>query len=126
VPDAQHLAFIQGVITRLSGNSFLLKGWAVTLVAGLSAFAAADTNEDLAWIAVGVVLIFAVLDAFYLAQERAYRQLYATAAGRTTTDWSLDAPHVGPTAVISALFSLAVLPLYVAGAAGATVVALTA
>ena len=30
----KHLEIIQGVINRMAGNSFALKGWAVTLVAG--------------------------------------------------------------------------------------------
>lgn len=32
-----HLEMIQAVITRMAGNSFARKGWAVTLVAGLFA-----------------------------------------------------------------------------------------
>jgi hypothetical protein len=34
--ELKHLEFIQGVIARLANNSFLLKGWSVTLVAGYS------------------------------------------------------------------------------------------
>lgn len=33
-----HLEMIQGVINRMAGNSFALKGWAVTLVAGILHF----------------------------------------------------------------------------------------
>lgn len=72
MPDVEHLKLIQAVVGRLAGNSFLLKGWTVTLVAGLTAFAKADTNGNLAWIAVGVVVVFAFLDSYCLAQERAY------------------------------------------------------
>ncbi len=32
---AKHLEFVQAVINRLAGNSFLLKGWSITLVSGL-------------------------------------------------------------------------------------------
>ena len=31
----KHLELIQGIINRMAGNSFMLKGWAVTLVAGI-------------------------------------------------------------------------------------------
>ena len=31
----RHLEMIQGVITRMSSNSFLLKGWAITVMAGV-------------------------------------------------------------------------------------------
>ena len=36
----QHLELIQGVIGRMGQNSFLLKGWSVTLVTALIALAA--------------------------------------------------------------------------------------
>lgn len=35
----RHLEMIQNVISRMASNSFLLKGWTVTLVVGLLAFA---------------------------------------------------------------------------------------
>ena len=34
----KHLEMVQGVINRMASNSFMLKGWAVTLVAGIFAF----------------------------------------------------------------------------------------
>jgi len=40
-----HLQMVQAVITRMAGNSFLIKGWSVTLIAALFALAAADSNE---------------------------------------------------------------------------------
>ena len=40
----KHLEFIQGVINRLSTNSFLLKGWSVVLVSALFALSANDAN----------------------------------------------------------------------------------
>ena len=76
MPNVEHLKLIETVTGRMASNSFLIKGWTVTLVAGLNAFASAKTDHRVAWIAVGVVVVFAVLDAFYLALERAYRELY--------------------------------------------------
>ena len=35
----KHLEIIQGIINRMAGNSFALKGWAVTLIAGIFALA---------------------------------------------------------------------------------------
>jgi len=40
----KHLEFIQGVINRLSTNSFLLKGWSVVLVSALFALSAPDSR----------------------------------------------------------------------------------
>src|SRR4051794_17688773 len=89
-PNVEQLKLIQAGITRMAGNSFLLKGWAVTLVTGLAALAKADGNEDVAWISCGVLAVFALLDAYYLALERAFRALYEEkAALKTGDDWSL-------------------------------------
>lgn len=72
----KHLELIQGVISRLAENSFLLKGWNVTLVAALFALAAQGTDITFAFIAPFAALAFWGLDAYYLRQERLYRQLY--------------------------------------------------
>ena len=40
-----HLQMIQGVISRMTSNSFSLKGWAVTLVAGIFALASKDADK---------------------------------------------------------------------------------
>ena len=42
----KHLEFIQGVINRLSTNSFLLKGWSVVLVSALFALSTQDSNKS--------------------------------------------------------------------------------
>jgi hypothetical protein len=119
-----HLALVQGVITRMAGNSFFIKGWTVTLVAGLSALAADKSNRSFAWLAVGVVFIFLFLDAFYLALERAYRRLYGdVASGRNSDRWTLDAGIVGPNDVLKALAAFGVWPLYSGTLIGALFVA---
>ncbi len=41
----KHLELSQGVINRMAGNSFLLKGWSVTLVSALFALSAKDSNQ---------------------------------------------------------------------------------
>jgi hypothetical protein len=72
-----HLAMIQGVINRMGQNSFSLKGWAVTVAAGLFALAAAtDVNPWSCAAALLAVLTFWFLDAFYLRQERMFRALF--------------------------------------------------
>jgi hypothetical protein len=127
VADADHLKMIQGVVDRMAGNSFLIKGWTVTLVAGLSALAKADTDRSFAWIAAGVVVVFALLDAFYLALEREFRDLYRLVAADTLNlePWSLEARKVGPPEVAKALIAFAVWPLHGAALAGAIAVALS-
>jgi len=72
----KHLEFIQGVINRMANNSFLLKGWTITIVAALFALFAKDTNPNYILIAFLPVIIFWLLDSYYLAQERRFRTLY--------------------------------------------------
>lgn len=41
----KHLEMIQAVINRMANNSFMLKGWTVTLVAGIFALASKDADK---------------------------------------------------------------------------------
>ena len=72
----QHLNMIQGIITRMASNSFALKGWAVTLVAGIFALAVKDADKTYFLVAYLPILVFWGLDSYYLLQERLYRALY--------------------------------------------------
>lgn len=72
----KHLEFIQLVITRMNINSFLLKGWTVTLMAAVLAFSAKDSDTKYFWIAFAGIIVFWGLDAYYLLQERLFRCLY--------------------------------------------------
>ena len=89
----KHLEFIQDVITRMNANSFLIKGWSVTLVSALFALAAANANVRYAIVAYIPVIVFWLLDGFFIAQERQYRELYKTIASRSEAaiDFSMDA-----------------------------------
>ena len=89
----KHLELVQGVINRIASNSFMLKGWAVTLVAGIFALAGKDTDKLYFLVAYVPVLVFWGLDAYYLLQERLYRSLYekVRATEEDDIDFSLNA-----------------------------------
>lgn len=72
----KHLEFIQNVITRMNSNSFLIKGWAVTLVAALFALSDKTHEHHLYLIAFIPVPLFWFLDGFFLATERRYTELF--------------------------------------------------
>lgn len=84
----KHLEFIQGSITRLAGNSFLLKGWSVTLAIALLGLAAKDSNPKFALLALIPPIYFWALDAYYLRQERLFRKLYDQIRKLTDPEWS--------------------------------------
>lgn len=93
----KHLEMIQGVINRMASNSFLLKGWAVTLVAGIFALSSKDADKLYFLIAYIPILIFWGLDAYYLLQERLYRKLYDKICllQEQSVDFSMDASAPG-------------------------------
>jgi hypothetical protein len=75
-----HLTFIQGIITRMGQNSFLLKGWSVTIIAALFALAAQGVNGKYILVAYFPAIMFWLLDAFFLYQEKLFRKLYEKVA----------------------------------------------
>lgn len=87
-----HLGFIQGVINRMGANSFLLKGWSITLVAAIFALSAKDADQKFILLAYFPVVVFWMLDAFFLHQEKLFRKLYEeVAAGHVSSDqFTLD------------------------------------
>jgi len=72
----KHLEFIQGAINRMAGNLFFLRGWTITLIAALFAFFAKETNTDFIFVVYFPVIIFWILDGYFLSQERLFRALY--------------------------------------------------
>ena len=71
-----YLQIVQAVIARMAGNSFLIKGWSITLVVALFALAAAGTNPLFVYLAYFPAFMFWGLDAYFLRQERLFRRLW--------------------------------------------------
>ena len=78
----KHLDFIQNAITRMSHNSFLLKGWAVTLVGALFALSQKDIDGGIVVIAILLTAMFWLLDAYYLSKEHLFRIHYDVVRGK--------------------------------------------
>lgn len=76
----KHLEFIQATIARMANNSFLFKGWAITIATGLAAFAAFDTRRALLAIALITTVLFWGLDGYYLWLERGFVNLHRQVA----------------------------------------------
>jgi len=72
----KHLEFIQAVISRQAGNSFLIKGWSLTLSSALYGFAVSGSDWRLACVGLAPALGFWGLDGYFLRQERLFRCLY--------------------------------------------------
>ena len=65
----KHLEMIQGVINRFSTNSFLLKGWNVTLLSALFALSIRNCDFNLVYFAYIPTIILWGLDGFFVWQE---------------------------------------------------------
>lgn len=99
--QVKHLELIQGVISRMAGNSALLKGWSVTLAAALIGLAAGkDAKVQYALLGLLPPIFFAILDAFYLRQERLFRKLYDRIRKMPQAQWDTD-PFTMDTSVVT-------------------------
>ena len=90
---AEHLKLVQGVVSRMAGNSAQMKTWTVSLVAACIVFS--GLSNDPHWL-IGVagwvpVFAFWAMDARYLHLERCYIRLYAAIVdGRPVAPFELD------------------------------------
>jgi hypothetical protein len=71
-----HLNMLQAVVTRLAGNSAQCKTWCVAIVSALFGLAGATKSGQIAVAAIIPIVVFGFVDAAYLANEKAYRDLY--------------------------------------------------
>jgi hypothetical protein len=69
----KELNLIQDVIKRMASNSFLIKGWTITLIVATLLLKGSRLQI---LIAVIPLIAFWILDAYYLRQERLFRKLY--------------------------------------------------
>ena len=120
----KEIDLIQGVINRMARNSFMIKGWSLTVVGIASSLNL--TSEKSVFLSVGISVIclfFWGLDAFYLRTERKYRALYNDVVDKynhkkydqinwfslSTADYEYD-PSVGSLKTV--MFSKTILPFY--------------
>ena len=78
----KEIDLIQSCITRMAQNSFMIKGWFVSIYAVILALLPEKVNLFLLCIVLAVVnLGFWYLDGFFLRTEKLYRKIY---------DWILE------------------------------------
>jgi hypothetical protein len=98
-PSVQgHSAVLQSVIQRMAANSVQCKTWCVTLVSAILILITDKNRPYLVGIGLYPIVIFGVLDAYYLGLEKQFRESYDAFvrklhAGTLTPD---DLFHVAP------------------------------
>jgi hypothetical protein len=112
----KHLEFIQRNITRMSTNSFLIKGWSITLLSALFALAQKESSKDYVFITYFAVPLFWYLNGFFLLHERKFRKLYDKVREKSenTIDFSMDTEEFNTEkcTLISSIFSRTIWPIY--------------
>ena len=88
----KHLEMIENIIQRMANNSFQLKGWAVTLVGVIGAFASQGSDKRFFLLAFVPLIAFWFLDSFYLLLERKYKVMYKNVSDKAEEeiDFSMD------------------------------------
>lgn len=111
-----HLEMIQGIINRMGTNSFLLKGWTITLVAALFALAQKESKSAYVFLSYFPAIIFWALDGYYLWQERLFRKLYdkVRKMNEAEIDFSMSTASISNEfgSFFKAIISRTVLPFY--------------
>ena len=92
----KHLEMIQSVIERMSNNSFLIKGWSITLASAIFIVAIQAQDKASALWTLFPAVIFWFLDGYYLWQERLLRSLYeyVRKLDEKKIDFSMDTSKV--------------------------------
>ena len=72
----EYFKIIQNTINRLASNSFLIKAWTITLIGSISILTFSILNTIIFTVLIGIVIVFWILDSYYLKMERLYRELY--------------------------------------------------
>lgn len=116
-----YLTILQGVVSRMAGNSANCKTWSVSIVSAILVLIADKGNPDYAYIALIPVMLFCLLDAYYLAQERAFRDIYSNFVtklvnGEASVNNLFSLKSIRGFRVVrstcAAIFSFAVYPFY--------------
>ena len=115
----KYLEMIQEIIKRQSGNSFLIKGWVITLsLAGFGLFVNSGNNQTFLLLVAFITLMFWLLDAYYLKNERLFRQLYEEIASNTVkpVSFSMDVSKYssGVACITCTMFSFPTVIIYLA------------
>jgi len=114
-----HLGITQSVIQRMASNSSSSKAWCIALVSAILVLVANSGEPNFVFIAIVPVLLFLVLDTYYLALERAFRESYNSFIEKlhSSSIMSSDLYIVSPKGSIPKLFfhslsSFSIWPFY--------------
>ena len=125
IDRASYLNLIQGVVSRMGGNSAIMKGFAATTIAAMYGMCATECVNWYYLLSAFIPLIaFVFLDVYYLRCERRYRNLYNLVAEKKIPPGllylNLNNPYFNKfkakinknTGVLKILFSISIIGFY--------------
>lgn len=113
----EHLNFIQTIIARLANNAFIVRGWLVAILVG--SFAVSDriseSVDSLPIFHFSLIMIFWFSDAYFLYQERQFRELYALVNIGDFQNYTLETPSSNSffKSVINVFFAFSIFIFYI-------------
>lgn len=122
IPQAAqtHLNMLQAIIQRMSANSSSCKTWCVTLVSGLIVVLFTNNKFELFSAIIVPIILFFVLDAYYLALEKRFRDSHNSFIEKmhsgtlVISDLFVITPSGNPAkAFFKAVLSFSIWPFYV-------------
>ncbi len=116
----KEIDLIQSCINRMAQNSFMLKGWALTIFAGVTVFTKGDNFTNCIMMLCSTLLPFIcfwILDAFFIKTERKFRKLYTKVLnerkqGITEKQYELDISGIKERNIVCIMFSTTLLVFY--------------
>lgn len=76
----KHMEFVQGVIARLAGNSFLIKSWTIPVSVAILGYAIVHSDWRVAALGLLTPLAFWYFDSYFLHSETRWRALFRDVA----------------------------------------------
>ena len=116
----KEIDLIQGCINRMAQNSFMLKGWALTIFAGVTAFTKGENFSDpitLVFTTIIPFVCFWILDTFFLRTEKKYRKMYEDMLTKrkinnTEGQYELNPKTIKVDCFLKVMFSITVVFFY--------------
>ncbi len=116
----KEIDLLQSCISRMAQNSFMIKGWALTLFAGATVFtkgANLGTFNLFLFTTFIPFICFWVLDTFYLHTEMKYRKMYEDMLEKRKVDnlegqYGLNPRNVNCGIVFKTMFSFTLVVFY--------------
>lgn len=113
----KHLEFLHNTINRMSTNSFIIKGWAITLLSAIFVLADKETNQNYIILMFIVIPVFWYLNGYFLLQERKFRALYDEVRIKKEEEinFSMDISNykTDKNTIQDCLFAQSIWPIYI-------------